>query len=107
MSHVPLFTLLPSLNIKYTHLQNMSGSDTEARKELTSHFGAAVAEHPDVMSECKSYPTPISQELMNRPLNAPVIQPRPICFVLQIRSIRHVSSVWIEGQAVGPYAGDG
>ena len=52
MSHVPLFTLLPSLNIKYTHLQNMSGSDTEARKELTSHFGAAVAEHPDVMSEC-------------------------------------------------------
>ena len=34
----------------------MSGSDAEARKELTSHFGAAVAEHPDVMSECKSYP---------------------------------------------------
>jgi DNA polymerase alpha subunit B len=34
----------------------MSGSDTEARKDLTSHFGAAVADHPDVMSECKFYP---------------------------------------------------
>jgi len=34
----------------------MSGSDVEARKELTAHFGAAVAEHPDVMSECKSNP---------------------------------------------------
>lgn len=55
-AHVSLSTSLISLIIPvYTH-PSMSGSDTEARKELTSHFGAAVADHPDVMSECKSYP---------------------------------------------------
>jgi hypothetical protein len=48
--------LIDYSGISYKVSQSMSGSDTEARKELTSHFGAAVADHPDVLSECKSHP---------------------------------------------------
>lgn len=47
-------TLVPTS--PWTTLQRttiMAASETAARKELTQHFGAAVGEHPDVMTECQ------------------------------------------------------
>lgn len=32
----------------------MSSSEEQVVKDLTEHFGNAVSEHPDVMSECES-----------------------------------------------------
>jgi len=64
----------------------MAATDTEARKELISHFGPAVADHPDVMSECEQIPrlmTPV-EIADSRLINAPFIQPRPISSILQV-----------------------
>jgi hypothetical protein len=41
-----------SLSVYILYSSTMSASDAQARAELTTHFGSAVADHPDVMSEC-------------------------------------------------------
>jgi hypothetical protein len=82
----------------------MATSETEARQELTTHFGSAVADHPDVMGECRRrllLLQPVSGSAdKNRLVDTSDIQYRPVRFVLQIRSIRHVSSIWLESKAV-------
>jgi hypothetical protein len=52
MSDVTTHFPIHILTLVDNHI-SMAASDTEARKELVSHFGSAVSEHPDVMSECK------------------------------------------------------
>lgn len=89
----------------------MATSETEARQELITHFGGAVGDHPDVMAECKprsfSHFSTWHQLIQSRPIDTPVIQYRTLGSVLQIRSIRHVASFWLEAEAIDADIGHG